>query len=51
MNLIIIKIKDVISRWMLEAMTGQLTFVIDFNQGGIRSVETVEKTRLDMKKK
>lgn len=49
MNLVLVKIADVITKWVKAAMTGQVTITIDFSQGGIRSVDILEKTRLNLK--
>jgi hypothetical protein len=40
---------EVMSKWISGARTGQMTIVIDFNQGGIRSVDISEKSRLNLK--
>jgi len=49
MNPVLVKIADVITRWVSAAATGQLTITIDFNQGGIRAIDVTEKTRLNLK--
>jgi hypothetical protein len=40
------EISSVIAGWVNSVMTGQLIITINFNQGGIRSVDITEKTRL-----
>jgi len=42
----LVNIFNVINKWILAAMTGNLSISIDFNQGGIRNIEVNEKTKL-----
>lgn len=49
MELVLLKIADLLSKWCISRMTGQLTVVIDFNQGGIRNIDVTEKTRIGLK--